>query len=126
MPEAPGTGVFREDPITAGMASDVRAQLDSAALQRLRDGEPYVSDAWSLAPHNSVAWLRRAVALPPHLGTLEAVNTVCASTPLRVMLICMRAALHRYASPRWERRSRVPTSRQGIAERDGVWRSGSI
>ncbi len=48
MPEAPGTGVFREDSITAGMASDVRAQLDSAALQRLRDGEPYVSDAWSL------------------------------------------------------------------------------
>ena len=47
MPEAPGTGVFREDSITAGMASDVRAQLDSAALQRLQDGEPYVSDAWS-------------------------------------------------------------------------------
>jgi hypothetical protein len=50
MPKAPGTGVFREDSITAGMVSDVRAQLDSAALQRLRDGQPYVSDAWS-PPH---------------------------------------------------------------------------
>ena len=45
MPEAPGTGVFREDPITAGMAADVRAQLDAAALQQLRDGGCFVVDA---------------------------------------------------------------------------------
>ena len=38
IPDALGTGVFQEDPVTAGMAPHVRATLDRAALQRLRDG----------------------------------------------------------------------------------------
>lgn len=40
IPEAPGTGVFREDPLTTGMAPDVRALLDQAALEQHRNGAP--------------------------------------------------------------------------------------
>lgn len=72
MPEAPGTGVFREDPITAGMAAMVQAQLDVAALQRLKDGRFFLSLMPVLPPYiaqslgSTTYQLCCAAALPSH------------------------------------------------------------
>lgn len=45
IPEMPATGVFREDPPTAGMAANVRRALDQAAVDRLRKGPSLVQSS---------------------------------------------------------------------------------